>query len=104
VVFLLTEFALRQQNSVLFIFRCALIFVDTYAHTLYLKSNFNFQFSDLFTCYLTVSLPAKLFELYLEFLKNIILLFVVFSLLSCQTHPFSPKSFQIKQEDGFISL
>jgi len=26
-----------------FTFRCALIFVDTYAHTLYLKSNFNFQ-------------------------------------------------------------
>jgi hypothetical protein len=34
VVFLLTEFPLRQQNSVSFIFRCALIFVDTYAHTL----------------------------------------------------------------------
>jgi hypothetical protein len=26
-----------------FTFRCALIFVDTYAHTLYLKSKFNFQ-------------------------------------------------------------
>jgi hypothetical protein len=26
-----------------FIFRCALIFVDTYAHTLFLEVNFNFQ-------------------------------------------------------------
>jgi hypothetical protein len=48
---------------------------------------------DLIICHLTVSLFAKLFELYLKFLKNIILLFVVLSLLSCQTHPFSPQIF-----------
>jgi hypothetical protein len=34
----LIEFPLRQKKSVSFIFRCALIFVDTYAHTLFLKS------------------------------------------------------------------
>jgi len=45
---------------------------------------------DLIVCHLTDSLLAKLFELFfLEFLKNIILLFVVLSLLSCQTHQFS---------------
>lgn len=43
---------------------------------------------DLIICHLIVPLLAKLFELYLEFLKNIMLLFVVLSLLSCQTHPF----------------
>jgi len=43
VVFLLTEFPLRQQKSVSFTFRCALIFVDTYAHTLSLKSISIFQ-------------------------------------------------------------
>jgi hypothetical protein len=47
VVFLLTEFPLRQQKFVSFTFRCALIFVDTYAHTLFLEVNsiFNTQFS-----------------------------------------------------------
>jgi hypothetical protein len=34
----LIEFPLRQEKSVSFIFRCALIFVDTYAHTLFLNS------------------------------------------------------------------
>jgi hypothetical protein len=43
VVFLLIEFPLRQQKSVSFIFRCALIFVDTYAHTLFLEVNFIFH-------------------------------------------------------------
>jgi hypothetical protein len=43
VVFLLTEFPLRQQKSVSFTFRCALIFVDTYAHTLFLEVNFVFH-------------------------------------------------------------
>jgi hypothetical protein len=37
VVFLLTEFPLHQQKSVSFTFRYALIFVDTYAHTLFLE-------------------------------------------------------------------
>jgi hypothetical protein len=41
VVFLLTEFPLRQQKSVSFTFRCALIFVDTYAH--YFRSQFRFS-------------------------------------------------------------
>jgi hypothetical protein len=35
-----------------FIFRCALIFVDTYAHTLFLEVNFNFQFH-FSRCFLT---------------------------------------------------
>jgi hypothetical protein len=40
VVFLLIEFPLRQQKSLCqFTFRCALIFVDTYAHTLLLEIN-----------------------------------------------------------------
>jgi hypothetical protein len=43
VVFLLIEFPLRQQKSVSFTFRCALIFVDTYAHTLFLEVNFSFS-------------------------------------------------------------
>jgi hypothetical protein len=43
VVFLLIEFPLRQQKSVSFIFCCALIFVDTYAHALFLKSISFFQ-------------------------------------------------------------
>jgi hypothetical protein len=48
---------------------------------------------DPIICHLTVSLLAKLFEFYLEFLKNIMLLFVVLSLLSCRTHPFFPPIF-----------
>jgi hypothetical protein len=59
---------------------------------------------DLIVCHLIVSLLAKLFELYLEFLKNIILLFVVLSFMSCQTRPGSSKSFQMTQQDGVISL
>jgi hypothetical protein len=43
VVFFLTEFPLRQQKSVSFTFRCALIFVDTYAYTLFLEVNSIFQ-------------------------------------------------------------
>jgi hypothetical protein len=52
VVFLLTEFPLRQQKSMCqFTFRCALIFVDTYAHTLFLEviSVFHFEASKLAT-------------------------------------------------------
>jgi len=49
---------------------------------------------DLIVCHLSVSLLAKAFELYLEFRKNIILLFVVFSLLSCQITPFLPNLFR----------
>jgi len=41
VVFLLIEFPLRQQKSVSFIFRCALFFVDTYAHTYFLLLYFD---------------------------------------------------------------
>jgi hypothetical protein len=52
VVFLLTEFPLRQQKSVSFTFRCALIFVDTYAHTLFLEVNSVFH---LFTTSLHIS-------------------------------------------------
>jgi hypothetical protein len=48
---------------------------------------------DLIIYHSTVYLLAKLFELYLEFLKNIMLLFVVLSLLSCRTHPFFPQIF-----------
>jgi hypothetical protein len=43
VGFLLIEFPLHQEKSVSFIFRCALILVDTYAHTLFLEVNFVFQ-------------------------------------------------------------
>jgi hypothetical protein len=50
VVFLLTEFPLRQQKYVSFTFRCALIFVDTYAHTLFLEVNSIFQFMFLIRC------------------------------------------------------
>jgi len=60
---------------------------------------------DLIVCHLTVSLLAKLFELYLEFLKNIILLFVVLSLLSCQTHLFSLHIFSddtVRQSHSFV--
>jgi hypothetical protein len=45
VVFLLTEFPLHQQKSVCHLL---LIFVDTYAHTLFLEVNSIFQFILIF--------------------------------------------------------
>jgi len=70
--------------------------VEVKTYTLHKLFMHHYAF-DLIVCHLTVSLLVKLFKLYLEFLKNIILLFVVLSSLSCQTHPFSPKSFQMIQ-------
>jgi hypothetical protein len=52
-------------------------------HSFYIWSNYM-----LFNCFF-----SKLFEFYLEFLKNIMLLFVVLSLLNCRIHPFFPPIF-----------